>query len=148
MAKHYSRTHIVGGCGVYEEERDVLEGEMRKIVECDMEKFGTLDSEKTIAILGDRWWPKTAKQEGDEKNIFFPCDIRKKRNERLTVGVSIGSRNGALSRKGSGVNSQNDEGKQQMSTPPPQFDAVLHVQENPPKKQFFVGCSSPFMQLA
>ena len=68
MAKHYSRTHIVGECGVYEEERDVLEGEMRKIVECDMEKFGTLDSEKTIAILGDRWWPKTAKQEGDKKS--------------------------------------------------------------------------------
>ena len=30
-------------------------------------KFGTLDSgEKTIAILGDRWRPQTAKQEGDE----------------------------------------------------------------------------------
>ena len=30
-----------------------------------MEKFGTLDSnDKTIAILGDRWWPQTAKQEG------------------------------------------------------------------------------------
>ena len=29
--------------------------EMGKIYECDMEKFGTLDSgEKTIAILGDR----------------------------------------------------------------------------------------------
>ena len=43
---------------------------MRKIDECVMEKFGTrvqgtLDSsEKTIAILGGRWWPQTAKQEG------------------------------------------------------------------------------------
>ena len=51
VAKQYSRTHIVGECEIYKEERDVLE--MRKIDECDMERFGTLDSsEKTIAILG------------------------------------------------------------------------------------------------
>ena len=38
---------------MYREERDVLE-EMRKVDECGMEKFGTLDSnEETIAILGD-----------------------------------------------------------------------------------------------
>ena len=38
---------------------------MRKIDECDMENFGTVESiEKMIAILGDRWWPQTAKQEG------------------------------------------------------------------------------------
>ena len=46
---------------------------MRKIDECGMEKFGTLDSssEKTIAILGDRWWPQTAKQQGDKiKQIY------------------------------------------------------------------------------
>ena len=49
----------MGEC-VYREERDIVE--MRKLDECDMEIFGTLDSsEKTIAILGDRWWPKTAK---------------------------------------------------------------------------------------
>ena len=48
-----SRTHLVGECGAYKEERDVLEEEMRNIEECDMEKFGTLGSrEKTIAILG------------------------------------------------------------------------------------------------
>ena len=36
--------------------------EMRKIEECGMERFGTLDSsEKTMAILGDRWWLQTAK---------------------------------------------------------------------------------------
>ena len=41
--------------------------EMRKIDACDMEKIGTLDSsEKTIAILGDRWWPQTAEQSGDK----------------------------------------------------------------------------------
>ena len=40
---------------------------MRKIDECDMEKFGTLDSsEKTIGILGDKWWPQKAKQDGDK----------------------------------------------------------------------------------
>ena len=51
-----SRTHIVGECEIYKEERDVLLiGEMRKIDECGMEKLGTLDSsEKTIAILGNR----------------------------------------------------------------------------------------------
>ena len=36
---------------------------MRNIDGCDMEQFGTLDSsEKTIAILGERWWPEKAKQ--------------------------------------------------------------------------------------
>ena len=40
---------------------------MSKIDECDKEKFSVLNgSEKTIAILGDRWWPQTAKQEGDK----------------------------------------------------------------------------------
>ena len=52
----------------YTEERDVLE-EMRKLDECDMEEFVRQDSsEKTIAILGDRWWPHAAKQEGDTKS--------------------------------------------------------------------------------
>ena len=60
----------MGICEIYKEERDVLEGEMRKINECDMEKYGTLDSsEKTIAILGDRWWPQTAKQRQNRKGI-------------------------------------------------------------------------------
>ena len=46
-----SRTHIVIECEICKEERDVLE-EMRKIDECGVETFGTLDSsEKTIAIL-------------------------------------------------------------------------------------------------
>ena len=66
-----------------------------------MEKFGTLDSnEKTIAILEDRWWPQTAKQEGDKMSKIFPCDIWEQSNERPTVGgVSITSRSGAPSRK-------------------------------------------------
>ena len=81
---------------------------MRKIDECGMEKFGALgSSEKTIAILGDKWWPQTAKQEGDEICKKKTCNIWKKRNERPNVGgVSIRSRNGAPSRKGCVVNGQ------------------------------------------
>ena len=75
-----------------------------------MEKFGTLDSsEKTIAILGDRWWPQTAKQEGDKTSKKFLCNTRKKRNEHPNVGsVSIKSRNGAPPRKGCVINGENE----------------------------------------
>ena len=60
-----SRTHIVEKCEVYKGERNALE-EIRKLDVCDMEEFGRLESsEKNIAILGDRWWPQTAKQDGD-----------------------------------------------------------------------------------
>ena len=65
-----SRTHIVGECELYKEEWDVVE--MRKIDECDVEKVGTLDNgEKTIDVLSDRWWPQTARQEGDKINKTF-----------------------------------------------------------------------------
>ena len=68
---------MVGKCEIYKEERDVLE--MRKIDECGMEKFGTLDSgEKTIAILGDGCWPQTVKQKGDKISKKFLCNICKK----------------------------------------------------------------------
>ena len=60
-----NRSYIVRECEIHKEERDVLE-ETRRIDECDMEKFGTLDSsEKTTAILGDRWRPQTANHERD-----------------------------------------------------------------------------------
>ena len=60
-----SRTHIVGECELIKEERDVLD--VTIIDECDVDNFSTLDSsEKTIAILGDRWWPQKAKQAGDK----------------------------------------------------------------------------------
>ena len=50
---------------------------MTKTDEYDREKFGTLDSsEKTIAILGDRWWPQTANQEGDSIGKTFLCNVR------------------------------------------------------------------------
>ena len=73
-----SRTHIVGECETYKEERDALE-EMRKFDVCDMEEFGRLESsEKTIVVLGDRWWSQTAKQDGDRTSKQFPCRIGQK----------------------------------------------------------------------
>ena len=79
VAKLYSRTHVVGECEMYKKERDMLE-EMRKVDECDMEEFGTLDSsENTIAIPGGRWWLQTAKQKGDKTIETLLCNIWKKR---------------------------------------------------------------------
>ena len=109
VAKQESRTHRVGECEMYEEERHVLE-ETRKIGERDMEKFGTLhSSEKTIAILGDKMWLQTAKHAGDKISKTFRGTIwKKKRNDRPNVGsVSSRSRNDAPSRKGCVVNGQN-----------------------------------------
>ena len=43
-----------------------------EIDECDMGKSGTPDSSgKTIAVLGDRWWPQTAQHEGDKMSKKF-----------------------------------------------------------------------------
>ena len=53
-----SRPHIVAECKLHKEEREVLEGEMRDLNKSGTKSFDALDSrEKTIAILGDRWWP-------------------------------------------------------------------------------------------
>ena len=39
---------------------------MRKLNVFDMGGFGRLESgKKMIAVVGDRWWPQTAKQDGD-----------------------------------------------------------------------------------
>ena len=60
---------------MYKEERDASE-DIRRIDECDMDKFSTLDNnEKTIAILGDRWWPQKAKQQGGKISKKFLCNI-------------------------------------------------------------------------
>ena len=84
--------------------------EMREIDECGMEEFDTrvLDSsEKTIAILGDRWWPQAAKQEGDKTSRMFLCNIWKRRNKRPIVGgASTRSSDGAPSRKGCVIRGQ------------------------------------------
>ena len=75
-----SRSHIVGECEIDKEERGALE-EMSKFDGCDMEEFRRLESsEKTIAILGDRWWPQTVKQDGDGISKQFLCSIWQKRN--------------------------------------------------------------------
>ena len=72
VAQQQSRTHIVGEREICKEERDALEEEMRKLDECDMEEFCRLESsEKTIAVLGDRWWPQAAKQDGDRISKQF-----------------------------------------------------------------------------
>ena len=56
--------------------------EMREVNEGGIKSFDALDSrEKTIAILGDRWWPQTAKQDGDNKCKRFLCNIWKKRTK-------------------------------------------------------------------
>ena len=81
-----SITHI-GEYEMYKEERDAFEKGMRKLDVRDMEEFGRLDSsEKMTAILGDRWWLQTAKQDRDRINKQFLCNIWKKRNERPNVG--------------------------------------------------------------
>ena len=68
----------VGECDLYNEERNVLYiEEMNNIDKYNMEKYSTLDSsEKTIAILGDRW-PQMAKQERD-KVCANKCEIDKR----------------------------------------------------------------------
>ena len=73
---------------------------------CDIEEFrGVESSEKTIAVLRDRWWPQTAKEDGYRISKQFLCNIWKKRNERPNVrGVSNRSRNGSPPRKGCVVN--------------------------------------------
>ena len=45
-----SRIRIVAECELYKEERDTLEKEMEEVKEGG-------SREKTIAMLGDRWWP-------------------------------------------------------------------------------------------
>ena len=90
----------------------MLEDEMRKIDQCDMGGSGRLDSsEKTIAILGDRWWPQAAKQVEDETSKTNLCNTWKQRKESPYVkrGVSIRSKNGAPSRKGYVINGRMTE---------------------------------------
>ena len=86
----------------------MLEERMRKLGECDMEGLGRLESsEKTIAILGGRWWPQTAKQDGDTtRKQFFVIYGRGVISAQMFGGVSIRSRNGAPTRKGCVVNGQ------------------------------------------
>ena len=71
-----SRIYIVAECELYKEERDIQVEEMREVKEGGMNLFDALYSrEKTIAILGDRCWPQTAKQDGDNICKRFLCNI-------------------------------------------------------------------------
>ena len=65
---------------------------MRDLDKSGMKLFDALDSrEKTIAILGGRWWPQTAKKDGDKICRRSFCSVWKKRNVYLAVGgVSVG----------------------------------------------------------
>ena len=86
-----------------------------------MEEFGKLESsQKTMVILGDKWCPQTAKQEGNGISKQLLCSIWKKRNERRNVGgVSFTSRNGAPSKNGCMVNGQITKASNQWLRPPP-----------------------------
>ena len=65
--------------------------EMRQIdEECGMEKFDTIDrSEKTIAILGDRRWSQTAKQQGHNLSKTFLCNTGKNAMSAQMLEVSL-----------------------------------------------------------
>ena len=63
-------------------------------------------SEKTIAVLGDMWWPQTAKQQGDKISKKFLCNIWASVMSAQMLEVYIRSRNGAPSRKRCVVNGQ------------------------------------------
>lgn len=65
-----------------------------------MEKFLTVDSsEKTIAIVLDKWWPQATRHEMYKISQHYMCNVCKQRNESQTVveGVFITSRSGAPS---------------------------------------------------
>ena len=66
---------------------------MKKMAEYDIDEFGTLDSsERTIAILGYRWWPQTPKQEANTRSKKFPCStwLQRGRQEMSTPPGATG----------------------------------------------------------
>ena len=65
---------MVGKCEIYKE-RDVLEGGVSKMGECDMEKFGTLDSSEKSSGYPRRYIVATDGETGreqDEQKKSFP----------------------------------------------------------------------------
>ena len=65
-AKSQSRTNM-GEREVYKEELDVFREDEENRQMWHGEVWYTRQQGETIAILGDRWWPLQAKQEGDNK---------------------------------------------------------------------------------
>ena len=63
---------------------------MTKLDECDMEEFGRLEiCEKTTAILGDRWWPQKANQDGDRISKQCTAMYGKSLMSAQTMEVSL-----------------------------------------------------------
>ena len=114
----------------------------REIDECDIEEFGTLGiSEKTIAMLGDRWWPQAAKQEGGNlAKRFYVIYGSNAMSAQINVGgVSIRSRNDAPFRKGCVADGQITKTRKKMSRPLPPLPSKslaptpsTHLPTNPP----------------
>ena len=46
-------------------------------------------SEKTIAVLGDRWWPQAAQEEGDKVSNTFCITRRRNTLSARTLEVSL-----------------------------------------------------------
>ena len=99
-------------------------------------------------MIGDRWWPQAAKQEGDKTSKKNLCNIWKQRNERRNVGgASIESMNSAPPRKGCVVNGLTTKAcnKCANSHPPPaprfarRHDSRLVAQDLADLRQAFVG---------
>ena len=82
-------------------------------------------SEKTVATLGDRWWPQAAKKEGDEDRRKFRCNTPSYANnvpgsEHPNIGgVSNKSRNGASSRERCVANGQMTKASNKNDYPSP-----------------------------
>ncbi|CAM9811870.1 unnamed protein product [Sphacelaria rigidula] len=70
---------------------------MRHVNEGGMKSFDALDSsEKTMAKVGAKWWPQTAKQDGDQISKRFLCSVWTKGDGHLNVrGDPVRSRNAA-----------------------------------------------------
>ncbi|CAB1100395.1 unnamed protein product [Ectocarpus sp. CCAP 1310/34] len=86
------RPHIVGECELYRKEREDLEEDMRQRG-CDMDKFGKLDnSEKIIAVIGDRWWAQEAVEDGGircARNFYVVCGRNVKSSQMLVLCASV-----------------------------------------------------------
>ena len=96
----------------------MLEEKIGKNEERDMEKLGTPERENTIATLGDRRWPQSAKQERGKSSYSFLSNLWKQVDERPTVGgVCTRRLNGVPSRKGWVVYGQMTQAGNKMSTP-------------------------------
>ena len=104
---------------------------MRDLDKNGMESFDALDSqEKTIAILGNRWWPQTAKQDGDKMCRRFLCSVWKKRNEYLNAGrVSLFGVGTVLrlERDERSMGKRRRQAKHEYAPPPPSSLQLLHV---------------------